>query len=450
MDEAGRLRSCDVRSCGGPAARGPIRARARAASYPLHARRVDRAEADPAQVAELWEDEEVGPSVDHRVGDPLRQERGVAAGVQPRATGLGAQQRGPRPATTRRAAASANHAGLGEMTWTPMTGSGRPARGPATRARPPTRRHRPRSRRRPPRARRRPRWRSCGPARPPPGRVVISSWRPVTRSKVAAPYGMGRSSIRGLPTSATICSISGRWSNIASRAGRRAIRHGSIRAAMTIIRSARQAGGQTGADHRAHRGAHDPARDESALGQRLGHAEVRVSPRTAPAQRQGEPRRQGHHLQIGLERVAGIRITALQPDLEPLLSLGRRAVGPGLGIHLALGLGLDAIIAHRLGGVECLCHLFGGQRHQVAGLDRVARPTPRRSSRPGARSGPPGSRRRSRRRRPAGRRAGSGRGGRTRARSRTPRRTGRPRPRTASGGRRRSRGRCRPLASTGQ
>ena len=52
------------------------------------------------------------------------------------------------------------------------------------------------------------------------------------------------------------------------------------------------------------------------------------------------------------EGVAGGRLAGLVAAREPAAALLRRAVRPGLGVHLALGLLLDPVVADRRCGIE--------------------------------------------------------------------------------------------------
>src|SRR6185437_327633 len=76
------------------------------------------------------------------------------------------------------------------------------------------------------------------------------------------------------------------------------------------------------------------------------------------------------------ERVAGGRVAALHADREPVLALGRSAVGEGLRVHAPGGLLLEAVVADRGGGVERLGDLaaahFPGRVRRVAPDARVA------------------------------------------------------------------------------
>ena len=74
--------------------------------------------------------------------------------------------------------------------------------------------------------------------------------------------------------------------------------------------------------------------------------------------------------------------------VEPALPLLGGAVRPRLGIDLSLHLLLDAVVADRGGRVEAPRDVVVGELLDVAGVDRVRRPTRPRSSRPAARAAP--------------------------------------------------------------
>lgn len=73
-------------------------------------------------------------------------------------------------------------------------------------------------------------------------------------------------------------------------------------------------------------------------------------------------------------RVAGSHISALQTVLEGCLPLRGRSMGPRLGGHIALGLTLDAVVAHGRRGVQALGDILVGHLRQVTGLGGVEGP----------------------------------------------------------------------------
>ena len=79
-------------------------------------------------------------------------------------------------------------------------------------------------------------------------------------------------------------------------------------------------------------------------------------------------------LDIGVEGVAVRRRLLLEAGREPFLALLRRPVCPGLLVHLALGLLLDAIVADDPRGVERLVDLLPRDGLEEAGVYRVATP----------------------------------------------------------------------------
>src|SRR5260221_4871957 len=64
-------------------------------------------------------------------------------------------------------------------------------------------------------------------------------------------------------------------------------------------------------------------------------------------------------------------------EAEPLLALGRRAVGPRFGRDPALELFLDPVVADSRGSIESIGNLGIRNRFQVAGGDGVRRPDTR-------------------------------------------------------------------------
>ena len=82
----------------------------------------------------------------------------------------------------------------------------------------------------------------------------------------------------------------------------------------------------------------------------------------------------GRPLDRAGERVALRRLAGLVALREPAPALLRRAVRPGLGIHLALGALLDAIVADRARRVDAAVDVGLGEVLDQPGLDRVVGP----------------------------------------------------------------------------
>ena len=92
----------------------------------------------------------------------------------------------------------------------------------------------------------------------------------------------------------------------------------------------------------------------------------------------------------GREGVAGVW-AAVSTSFEPPLTLGARAVRPGVGIDPALRRGLDTVVSHRCRGAQSIRHLVRGDRLEerrpvrVLRLARLPRPSCPHSSRPATR-----------------------------------------------------------------
>src|SRR6185503_9200805 len=76
----------------------------------------------------------------------------------------------------------------------------------------------------------------------------------------------------------------------------------------------------------------------------------------------------------GARRVAGGRVAAVVARLEPMLSLLRRAVRPGVGLDLALRRLLDAVVADGLRRVHGVRDLRRGDRLEEAGAGGMVGP----------------------------------------------------------------------------
>src|SRR6266568_5901681 len=85
----------------------------------------------------------------------------------------------------------------------------------------------------------------------------------------------------------------------------------------------------------------------------------------------------GHASASNMRRIAAIEVASLVPSLEPLLAHRGRAVGPLLGLHTALRLLLDAVVADRSRGVERLRNLGIRGCLEEAGVRGVPRPNAR-------------------------------------------------------------------------
>src|SRR6266851_6001084 len=92
-----------------------------------------------------------------------------------------------------------------------------------------------------------------------------------------------------------------------------------------------------------------------------------------------QPERAGHSrgsptTTSNIRCIAAIEVASLVPSLEPLLAHRGRAVGPLLGLHTALRLLLDAVVADRSRGVERLGNLGIRGCLEEAGVRGVPRP----------------------------------------------------------------------------
>src|SRR5262249_29990290 len=82
-------------------------------------------------------------------------------------------------------------------------------------------------------------------------------------------------------------------------------------------------------------------------------------------------------LQRAAEGLAAARLAALVAAQAPALTFRRRAVRPGLGIDLALRLGLNAVVADGRRCIEPVGDVLAREVDDVPGRDRVPRPDAR-------------------------------------------------------------------------